>query len=248
MLAALTTAERSESERLLIAVGWRDNEFGDTHPAAMWLTSVETRCPMSVKRIHLAPLSMSATAELIADSLQMDMADPTLVALADQVHLKTDGVPFLVIQLLHSLHRSGAVVLSESGRPSVDLQMVAAHAVSAGITSLIVPRILALPMATQHLLAIASCIGPSFRCGECARRACSVQLAACAHTHRLLTHPAHYAQHKRHRRAGQSVGGGGAARHRARGGRRACLPPQPRLLADRHHLGQRVPFHARPCA
>jgi predicted ATPase len=222
MLAALTTAERLEPERLLVAVGWRDNEVGETHPAALWLNSLEPRCTMSVKRIRLAPLSATATAELVADSLQMDIADETLMRLAQQVHHKTEGVPFLVIQLLHSLHRSGAVLLSTSGRPVVDLEMVAAHAVSPGITSLIVPRILALPLATQHLLAIASCIGPSFRCGG-VRSPDSLAIGTDA--------PAR-AQHKRHSGARQGVGGGGAARHIARGGRGSRVPPQPRFLSQ----------------
>lgn len=171
-VASLTEAQFVESQRLLLIVGWRDNEVSPVHATSVWLEALKRRCTMKLTRVPLRPLLPADAAELISDTLQLppDCADVAL--LARVVDEKAAGVPVLVLHLLRMLQASGAIAQGADGAVAVDAAKVGLVEFSSGEAAFLLPRISALPANARQLLGIAACVGSQFKCVQ-ARRCCA---------------------------------------------------------------------------
>jgi len=94
-------ARRIGALRLLLVISFRDDELSPTHPLAVTLGDLANHA--AVSRIGLAPLTLSAVAELAAGS----------GVNAEQVHHITGGNSFFVSEVL----AAGPVALTQKGLP-----------------------------------------------------------------------------------------------------------------------------------
>ncbi|WP_224245601.1 trifunctional serine/threonine-protein kinase/ATP-binding protein/sensor histidine kinase [Hyalangium gracile] len=139
---------------------YRDNEVGPAHPVTAMVTAVR-KAGARVTDIHLAPLSLEQTVQLVSDALPG--AEPGVVApLAAQVHEKTDGNPFFLLQLMQALHQDGLLVRTVEGGWRWDAEGVRAKGYSDNVVDFLVGTLSQLPAETQHLLRLAACVGNSF--------------------------------------------------------------------------------------
>lgn len=111
--------------------------------------------------ITLGPLTMAETTQVIADALELSLAD--VDGLGQLVFQWTQGNPLFVHQLLTFLWREDLLTFDfDLGRWQWDLDRISKQGVSDDVVDLMVEKIRRLPPDTQKLLKIASCIGTEF--------------------------------------------------------------------------------------
>src|SRR5690606_28734647 len=103
---------------LSVVGAFRDNEVGPSHPLAITLTEIDDEArkvgrPI-VERIELSPLTVDATAALLADSMLTGLEEQRELAAA--FHDRTGGNPFFVTQLLWRLAEDGDLRLQQARR------------------------------------------------------------------------------------------------------------------------------------
>jgi predicted ATPase/signal transduction histidine kinase/DNA-binding response OmpR family regulator len=158
----------------LIIGTYRDNEVDAAHPLS---TVIETtRENQDVLELHLDRLCCDQIANLIADSLFLDVE--TCKPLADRVYLKTGGNPFFVIEYLKLLHHKGLLYfdIPRSGSrldETIDQGLNKAQwqwrideiddsNFMDNVVDLMVEKISSLDKLSQNLLRISACIGNTF--------------------------------------------------------------------------------------
>ncbi|HYO56266.1 AAA family ATPase, partial [Archangium sp.] len=144
---------------LLVIGAYRDNEVSPSHPLALTLTEVR-KAGTHLEDIHLGPLSLEQTQQLVADALPGAEAQ-LLQQLSALLQQKTAGNPFFLLQLLQTLHQDGLLVRTQHGW-RWDMEGAKAKGYSDNVVEFLVARLQQLPPATQHLLTLAACVGNSF--------------------------------------------------------------------------------------
>ncbi|WP_224365645.1 trifunctional serine/threonine-protein kinase/ATP-binding protein/sensor histidine kinase [Hyalangium versicolor] len=139
---------------------YRDNEVGPSHPVATMLAAVR-RAHALITDIHLEPLSLDQTQQFVTDALPG--AAPDVVSpLAGQVHEKTGGNPFFLIQLMLTLHQDGLLARTPEGGWRWNPEGVRAKGYSDNVVDFLVGTLHQFPAQTRHLLRLAACVGNSF--------------------------------------------------------------------------------------
>ena len=111
--------------------------------------------------IALGPLTMAETTQVIADALELSLAD--VAALARLIFQWTQGNPLFVHQLLTFLWSEDLLTFEFNlGRWQWDLDRISRQGVRDDVVDLMVEKIRRLPPDTQQLLKIAACIGTEF--------------------------------------------------------------------------------------
>ena len=114
-----------------------------------------------VMEIALGPWTMAETTQVIADALELSLAD--VDGLAQLIFQWTQGNPLFVHQLLTFLWREELLTFEfDLGRWQWDLDRISRQGVTDNVVDLMVEKIRRLPPDTQQLLKIASCIGTEF--------------------------------------------------------------------------------------
>jgi len=146
---------------LLVIVAYRDNEVDDTHPAMQALNLVRDFKPESIATLSLAPLCLADTEQLIIDSLHCSLLNAQ--SLAAVVHQKTDGNPFFINEFLKTLYSENLLNfdLSQYGW-KWDTDAIVAKGITDNVVELMLRKMQQLPLETQQLLQLASCIGSCF--------------------------------------------------------------------------------------
>ncbi|MBP0004507.1 MAG: AAA family ATPase [Cyanobacteria bacterium SBC] len=152
--------KRSLSSLLLIGA-YRENEVTPTHPLSLALNEWHHRGISSTHTIALDNLNHSCVEQLVADTLHLSCIE--VRPLATLLYRKTEGNPFFLTQLLLSLAREDLLVLdTETGRWTWDNDRLEQIDISENVIDLTVRKLRTLPLETQNLLMLASCIGNRF--------------------------------------------------------------------------------------
>ncbi|MEH1827893.1 MAG: AAA family ATPase [Nostoc sp.] len=155
----------ADTGHLLLIGAYRDNEVNPVHPLMLTLNEIEKK-QTTINTITLAPLNQETVNQLVADTLKcsQDLASP----LSRLVFQKTQGNPFFSIQFLKALHQELLIKFTPSyqgdatGGWQCDIAQVHQQAVTDDIVEFMALQLEKLPLATQNILKLASCIGNQF--------------------------------------------------------------------------------------
>ena len=146
---------------LLVIVAYRDNEVGDTHPAMQALNLLRDFKPESIATLSLAPLCLADTEQLITDSLHCSIARGQ--SLVELVHQKTGGNPFFINEFLKTLYSENLLNFDLSQHCwQWDIDAIVKKGITDNVVALMLRKMQQLPLETQQMLQLASCIGSSF--------------------------------------------------------------------------------------
>ncbi|WP_224366223.1 sensor histidine kinase [Hyalangium versicolor] len=154
LLCGLATTR--ELRHVLLLGAFRSNEVGPLHPLTRTLEAMRVM-GVPLRTLEVPPLELRDLTRLCSDSLHVRprRAEP----LAELLLHKTAGNPFFVKQLLRFLHHSGLLSFdSEQGRWSWDPARLSQVQVTENVVEVLLPAIRRLPVLTQRLLQIASCL------------------------------------------------------------------------------------------
>ncbi|MDY6805697.1 MAG: ATP-binding sensor histidine kinase [Cyanobacteriota bacterium] len=164
LLELITTDEKTEY--LFLIGAYRDNEVSPTHPFIMTVEKLLEK-GATVNRISLTPLALSWVSQLIADTLQSDIA--TVQPLAELVWNKTRGNPFFVNEFIKNLHSEQLLIFNLEGRCwQWDVEQIEEKNITDNVVDLTVGKLKKLPEQTQKVLRLAACVGNNFDLGTLA--------------------------------------------------------------------------------
>ncbi|MBF0317418.1 MAG: AAA family ATPase [Nitrospirae bacterium] len=158
----------AEFHHLLIVGAYRDNEVSQTHPLLLTVDRIR-KAGTVINEIDLGPLSKADVTHLITDTLQGQNGDVS--GLVDIVIRKTGGNPFFITQFLKRLYEDGLIRFipydaegSTEGRFgwTWDIASITQAGITDNVVELMVHGLKRLPLLTQNILSMASCIGNRF--------------------------------------------------------------------------------------
>ncbi|WNG59945.1 AAA family ATPase [Archangium gephyra] len=161
LLQSLLTEE--DAPPVLWIGAYRDNEVSPSHPLMMTLGEVR-KANVPVTDLQLEPLSLEQLQHLVGDALP-GAGTELIVPLSEQVHEKTGGNPFFLLQLMLALHHDGLLSRTPGAGWRWDAEGVRARGYSDNIVDFMARNLHRLPESTQHLLPLAACVGNSFSLG-----------------------------------------------------------------------------------
>ncbi|MEH1886237.1 AAA family ATPase [Nostoc sp.] len=150
----------SNIQYLCFILAYRDNEVDVVHPFKLMIEKVSQYGAITTE-ILLTPLNIAYVKQLIADTLysSAEQVEP----LAKLIIQKTDGNPFFVNEFLKILHQENLLKFNrQHGIWQWDLAEIEAQGITDNIVNLMIGRMQKLPLATQQVLKLASCIGNRF--------------------------------------------------------------------------------------
>jgi len=149
---------KSLEEPCLLVVGaYRDNEVDAAHPLMIALEGIKAEA--AVSSIEVRALPRQSINEMIGDTLHASLS--ATAPLADLIYRKTLGNPFFVSQFLKSLYND-EMLRFEAGRWVWNVEQIEALGITDNVVDLLMKELQRLPLATQRLLTLASCIGNRF--------------------------------------------------------------------------------------
>lgn len=160
-LELLKTIINNEANKHLLIIGaYRKNEVAAQHPLQLFIKEILTE-NYPVRFLGLHNLSMIDTVSLISDTLQMRQSEVN--QLTKIVYRKTQGNPFFIQQFLHSLYEKKLLSFDfETHQWQWNIQAIAKENITDNVIELMKLKVLKLPLATQHILQLAACIGNKF--------------------------------------------------------------------------------------
>ena len=138
----------------------RYNEIDIGYPLNLMMEKVR-QYGARITEIILTPLNLIYVNQLIADTLHSsaERVEP----LAQLIIQKTDGNPFFVNEFLKTLHQENLLNFDrQHGVWQWNLAQIEAQGITDNIVSLMIGRMQKLPLPTQQVLKLASCIGNRF--------------------------------------------------------------------------------------
>lgn len=146
---------------LLIIVAYRDNEVDEAHPAIQVLNAIRDQKPESFSELSLTPLSIADTQQLLIDSLHCTAARAQ--SLVEVVHQKTNGNPFFINEFLKTLYSENLLNFDLTKNCwQWDIDKVVTKGITDNVVELMLQKMQQLPLETQRVLQLASCIGSRF--------------------------------------------------------------------------------------
>ncbi|MGE4091790.1 MAG: AAA family ATPase, partial [Candidatus Binatia bacterium] len=149
-----------ENRYLFVICAYRDNEVPAGHRVQVTLDEIRKEGG-AVSQIILGPLSLSATQQLISDTLHSPLA--TVRSLAELVVAKTAGNPFFINEFLKSLDRVGLLTFAVEERQwQWNVVQIRARNITDNVVELMSDRMQDLGGETQATLELAACLGNQF--------------------------------------------------------------------------------------
>ena len=150
----------ADTEYLFLIGAYRDNEVNSAHPLMITLDSIRKE-GATVNCITLAPLHSEPITQLIADTLNSDLA--SVKPLAELVVRKTEGNPFFVNEFLKTLHTENLLTFDfECHIWQWDISNIEAKGITDNVVELMIGKVKKLPESTQQVLRSCACVGASF--------------------------------------------------------------------------------------
>ncbi|MEH2337744.1 AAA family ATPase [Nostoc sp.] len=150
----------STIQYLCFILAARYNEIDIVYPLNLMMEKVR-QYGARITEIILTPLNLIYVNQLIADTLHSsaERVEP----LAQLIIQKTDGNPFFVNEFLKTLHQENLLNFDrQHGVWQWNLAQIEAQGITDNIVSLMIGRMQKLPLPTQQVLKLASCIGNRF--------------------------------------------------------------------------------------
>ncbi|MDC0713179.1 AAA family ATPase [Stigmatella sp. ncwal1] len=148
------------SRSLLLLCAYRDNEVSPAHPF-MLLADQLRQEGQPVIELHVGPLTPRDVRQLLAETLGVE--PEAVEALANTLLAKTQGNPFFIKQLLHSLHASGLFSFDHGARRwQWALEPIAKAPHTENVLTLMAEKLRRLPREVQEVLKLAACVGNLF--------------------------------------------------------------------------------------
>lgn len=150
----------AETHHLLVIGAYRDNEVDAAHPLTLALTQWQQR-GASIDRITLTPLADADVTQLIADTLQSDLA--AVQSLSQLVMQKTRGNPFFVNEFLRTLHAEHLLNFDrETLSWEWEIRQIERMNITDNVVDLTIAKVQKLSDSTQVALRLAACVGTEF--------------------------------------------------------------------------------------
>jgi PAS domain S-box-containing protein len=145
------------ARHLLVLGAYRDNEIDASHPLHS-LCDALARAGAFSCRISLGPLERASLAAIIAGGLPSRSADCD--ELAEVVHAKTAGNPFVAIQLLLALCDERVIAFDATlGGFRWELDKIRGKELADNVVELLIAKLRRLPRSTQLVLELLSTLG-----------------------------------------------------------------------------------------
>jgi predicted ATPase/signal transduction histidine kinase len=145
---------------LLLLGAYRDNEVSLAHPLMLTVEDLK-QTGKTVNTITLAPLALSETNQLVADTLHC--ATERSHPLTQLIDRKTQGNPFFITQFLKALHDDGHITFNRHhGYWESDIAQIKALSLTDDVVEFMAQQLQKLPRETQNVLKLAACIGNQF--------------------------------------------------------------------------------------
>ncbi|QRK09646.1 AAA family ATPase [Archangium violaceum] len=150
-----------ETPPVLLIGAYRDNEVSSpSHPLTLELQELR-KMGARMTDLPLEPLSLLEVRQLVTDALPGAGAE-VLQPLSALAHEKTGGNPFFLLQFLRTLNEDGLLVRTQEGTWRWDADAVRSRGYSDNVVDFMAGKLRHLPLETQHLLRLASCVGNVF--------------------------------------------------------------------------------------
>ena len=160
LLKTLTTDH--ENTHLLCVGAYRDNEVSTQHPLRATLKEIE-QDSKNTSEIKVENLSREALMDLLSDTLDLPQENEKLQALGEVVLSKTRGNAFFAHQFLKNLYEEALLRFDyEQKQWRWDILKITNANFTDNVVDFMAAKVAALPIATQKLLELASCIGNKF--------------------------------------------------------------------------------------
>ncbi|NKB97258.1 MAG: response regulator [Pseudomonadales bacterium] len=144
--------ETLEPRGILVVSSWPDgpgDEFSDPR-----LATKSTSLPLTL-------LTKADVRDFLADALQLSQA--RVRELASEIHLKTDGIPKSVLELVLELHKEGHIFFNrDSQNWSWHIELIKQHFYNASSDERITTILDTLPASSREPLCLGACIGDTF--------------------------------------------------------------------------------------
>jgi len=168
-----------EIAHLFLIGAYRSNEVDKTHPLTKTLEAFLAHGVL-VNTITVAPLSESAVASFIADTVQASDVS-TLTSLVME---KTRGNPFFLIQFLKTLYADKLLLFDVKQKKwNWTVDEIKNKNITDNVVELVLARLTQLTSATQHVLSLAACISNTFDLQTLA----TVNQTSIAETYKLIS-------------------------------------------------------------
>jgi len=157
-----STRSNKLKPRLFVIAAYRDNEVDSHHPTKKMLQKIHQfeNCNM-LSEIHLAPLPETEIKQLLVDTLHC--SNEKSAPLAQLVHKKTAGNPFFTLEFLKTLYNQELLNFDLSTKQwRWNLDDINAESITDNVVELMLQKMQRLPINTQYLLQLASCVGTRF--------------------------------------------------------------------------------------
>lgn len=149
-----------QTQYLFLIGAYRDNEVNATHPLVLMLERLRKQGAV-LKEIILAPLTLEALSQLIAETLYQDAE--TVRSLAELVLRKTEGNPFFINEFLRMLYSENLLTFDTQHLSwQWDIAQIQAQNITDNVVELMLLKLKKLPEVTQQILRLAACVGAEF--------------------------------------------------------------------------------------
>ncbi|QHT70733.1 AAA family ATPase [Rhodocytophaga rosea] len=161
-LELLKVVATSEQIRYLTLTGsYRDNEVDQTHPLLEKWQEIQKQ-HREIYQIQLSNLNVDHIGQLLNDTLHCPVS--YCLPFTQLIFSKTQGNPFFVRQLLHSIHEAHLLQYNASlKRWDWNVEKIRQLNITDNVVEFMAGKILRMPVASQQVLKLASCIGTTFQ-------------------------------------------------------------------------------------
>ena len=164
-----TLLTQPDTGNLLLIGAYRNNEVGPEHPLRTRVEAIR-QGGVRVTEIELASLTVEHLSRLVADTLHAPAA--SCEPLTRLIFERTGGNPFFFTQFLGSLQGEGLLQRHPHNKEHKgwqwDLDRIATKDFADNVVDLMVAKLRRLPLETQAMLQLASCLGNKFDLGRLA--------------------------------------------------------------------------------
>lgn len=145
---------------MFVIGAYREEEVNETHPLMMMIDEIELY-EINVNNLVLQPLKTEHITQLLSETLKQTKEDT--LGLAKLCLNKTNGNPFFLRQFILSLYKDKYFIYDEENQMwNWDINEIQKTKITDNVVNLMIRNIKKLPVETQDVLKLATCIGNPF--------------------------------------------------------------------------------------
>ncbi|HSI75236.1 MAG TPA: serine/threonine-protein kinase PknK, partial [Lunatimonas sp.] len=149
-----------EIQFVMIVGTFRENEVDTTHPLVRRMHEIKMQNRVT-HEIKLQDISPTDVAQLIADTLNTSVK--SCQSFAKLIYTKTQGNAFFLRQILYTIYQANLLQFNPAKQSwDWELEKIRQLNITDNVVGLMAEKVLRLPIASQHVLKLSSCIGTLF--------------------------------------------------------------------------------------